>query len=169
MNQFKIDNNTFEIRVKPANLFVRFFFLFLSIIMVLLPLSGLVYNISEGIEFHIGYIIGLGMFSLFSFYFLRLYLWNTGGKEVITISQNLIEYYADYIYFKGNQQKINFERIVFDFESIGFEDEEKGVLCLIVSENRFIKCAAILPISELNKLIETLNKKYNSIEIKVKD
>lgn len=81
----------------------------------------------------------------------------------------MIEYYADYIYFKGNQQKINFERIVFDFESIGFEDEEKGVLCLIVSENRFIKCAAILPISELNKLIETLNKKYNSIEIKVKD
>lgn len=72
MNQFKIDNNKFEIRVKPANLFVRFFFLFLSIIMVLLPLSGLVYNISEGSEFHIGYIIGLGMFSLFWLLFSKI-------------------------------------------------------------------------------------------------
>ena len=94
-----------------------------------------------------------------------MYLWNTDGKEIIKIHNNTLEYYADYIYFKGNQQKIEFENLTFKVASIGFEDEEKGTLIIIASETSYIHCAAIIPIKELENLIQKLNIKFNPVVV----
>ena len=63
------------------------------------------FRLQERGSFHILFIVGLGLFSLMSFFFIRLFLWNTYGKEVIEIGSETITYYVDYHYFKGNQKK----------------------------------------------------------------
>ena len=70
MNQFKLQDNSIELYVKPSSILVRYFFLVLAVIMVGLPISGLIYNFLNANKFHFGFLIGIGVFSLFTFYFL---------------------------------------------------------------------------------------------------
>lgn len=160
--QFHFNEDSIELSVKPANILVRYIILSLAIIIVGLPLFGIIYNIKDRSGFHVAYLISLGVFLLIGFYFLRLYLWNTIGKEIIQLNDHTIEYHVDYKYFKGSQQKISFEKIKIDYDTSNFKKEQKGVLIFTASNDQSIQCAAILPIQELEQIVQLLNQKYNS-------
>lgn len=104
--RYSLNNNILELYVKKSPPIGRGFLLFLAFVMVALPLLGMVLNFIDGAAFHFGYLMGLGLFSLVGFYFVRLFLWNTYGKEVIEIGETTVSYYVDYHYFKGNQKVI---------------------------------------------------------------
>ena len=157
--KYTINNNIFELYVKKSPVIGRGFLLFLAFIMVALPVLGIVLNFMEGNAFHFGYIIGLGIFSLISFYFVRLFLWNTYGKEVIAFRETTVSYYVDYHYFKGNQKEINFERLSYSIVPIGFEEEQVGHLVITASETDGIESGVNMDIDELVELIAVLEKR----------
>ena len=141
------------------NLIGRGFLLFLAFVMVALPVLGMTLNFMEGNAFHFGYIIGLGIFSLISFYFVRLFLWNTYGKEVIAFGETTVSYYVDYHYFKGNPKEINFECLSYSIVPIGFEKEQVGHLVISASAMDFIESGVNMDIAELVELIAVLEKR----------
>jgi hypothetical protein len=130
--------------------------------MVALPVLGMVLNFMERNAFHFGYLIGLGIFSLISFYFVRLFLWNTYGKEVIIFNKEFLEYYADYKYFKGNQQKIKNDELSYVYNKIGYEEEHLGLFSIISNNNEQIQSAIKLPLMELIELRNLLTNNLDS-------
>lgn len=150
------NQNTLTLHVKKSPPLGRLFILFLAFIAVALPIMGMVFRFLDGGSFHFGFLIGLGVFSLVSFYFIRLFLWNTYGKEVITIGNNTVSYYVDYHYFKGNQQEIAYETLVFEVEQIGFEEEQLGRLIIAANEKEFIHSSVNMDLKELEEVIQKL-------------
>ena len=148
-----LTNKTLELYVKKSPYIGRGFLLFLAILIIGLPIMGMVMNLIDGGAFHFGFLIGLGLCSLISFYMVRLFLWNTYGKEVIEIGETTVNYYVDYHYFKGNQQEIAFEELVFDIEQIGFEEEKLGRLIIAANEKDFIHSSVNMDLRELEELV----------------
>tara|TARA_R110000823_G_scaffold81814_2_gene185910 strand:- start:152 stop:601 length:450 start_codon:yes stop_codon:yes gene_type:complete len=144
--------------VKKSPPIGRGFLLFLAFVMVALPILGMILNFIDGAAFHFGYLIGLGLFSLVGFYFVRLFLWNTYGKEVIEISDSTISYYVDYRYFKGNQQVIRYEGLSYSIVPIGFEEEQIGNLVISASEQDYIESGVNMKIAELVVLVAELER-----------
>lgn len=166
MNTIKrrtLNNKTLELYVKKSPPLGRGFLLFLAFIMVALPIMGMVFNFLDGGAFHFGFVIGLGLFSLISFYLVRLFLWNTYGKEVITIGETTVNYYVDYHYFKGNQQEITYEELVFKIEPIGFEEEKLGRLIIAANDKDFIHSSVNMDLRELEEVI----RKLTTVELTV--
>ncbi len=62
-------------------------------------------------ELHIGIFISYFIFGLLGFLMLRIVLWNTFGKEIISLSQDKITYVADYKYFKDGQKELATEKL----------------------------------------------------------
>jgi hypothetical protein len=156
-SRFILQGNKITLFVKKSSLFVRMVFILLAFLCVGLPFMGIVLNAQSGSDFHIKYIIVLGVFSLIGFYFLRLFLWNTYGKEVIEIKNSSVTYYADYRYFKGNQQQLNFQKLSYDFVAKGFVEQQIGNLLFVSTESDFIESAVDLPIPDLIKIITLLS------------
>ena len=88
MKTYQITNNQLELYVKPSPKLGRIFIAFLGLIIFVGPIIGMFIGFSEGAEFHIGYLIGIGLSSLVAYHFYKLFLWNTCGKEVFTFSEN---------------------------------------------------------------------------------
>lgn len=116
--RYTLTGNILELYVKKSPPIGRGFLLFLAFVMVALPILGMVLNFIDGAAFHFGYLMGLGLFSLVGFYFVRLFLWNTYGKEVIEIGETTVSYYVDYRYFKGNQKVIRYEGLSYSIVPI---------------------------------------------------
>lgn len=142
--------------MKKSPLLVRGTFLLLALLSVALPLVGISFSAIEGTDFHMKYIIILGICSLIGFFFLRLFLWNSYGKEVFEWKATTLSYYADYRWFKGNQQHFSFEQLTVDFVAVGFQDEEIGHLLFVSTETEFIESAVHLPIPDIHAIIEAL-------------
>ncbi|WP_338378849.1 hypothetical protein [uncultured Flavobacterium sp.] len=157
-----LHNNTLELYVKKSPPIGRGFLLFLAFAMVALPIMGMVFNFLDGGAFHFGFLIGLGLCSLVGFYFVRLFLWNTYGKEVITIGETTVSYYVDYHYFKGNQQEITYEELVFEIEQIGFEEEKLGRLIIAANDKDFIPSSVNMDLRELEELVAQCLAKFGT-------
>jgi len=154
--RYTLNNNTLELYVKKSLPIGRGFLLFLAFVVVAMPILGMVLNFLDGGGFHFGFLIGLGIFSLIGFYFVRLFLWNTYGKEVIVIGKDTVSYYVDYHYFKGNQQEIAYEELVFGIEQIGFDDEKLGRLLIAADDKDYIHSSVNMDLRELEELVRKL-------------
>ena len=159
LKRYTLHNNILELYVKKSPVIGRGFILLLAFVMVALPVLGMILNFMDGNAFHFGYIIGLGIFSLISFYFVRLFLWNTYGKEIIVIGETTVSYYVDYHYFKGNPKEINYEGLSYSIVPIGFEEEQMGNLVISASAMDFIESGVNMDIEELVELIKVLEER----------
>lgn len=165
--QYTLSENELEIRVKKAPVVARSMMFIFAAISFLLPTVGTILGLASGKGFHIGYAIGLVVFGLLGFYLLRVSLWNSFGKELITFNSNKISYVADYGWFKdGKKEKELVKPIDWGIRPLGYEDEQKGALIIGLDEPIF--CASKMPTAELDELItklvemdffEKLNKK----------
>ena len=156
MKTYQLTNNQLELYVQPSSKIGRGFIAFLGLIIFIGPIFGIFLGLTSGAEFHIGYLIGIGMSSLVAYYFYKLYLWNTCGKEVITIADNKVNYHADYGKFISNKQEHNFEDLSFYVKPVGYEKEKLGVLIIEITENKFIETVVILSEETLNEIVEKL-------------
>jgi hypothetical protein len=163
--RYNLTDKTLELYVKKSPLLGRVFILFLAFISMALPIMGMVFRYLDGDSFHFGFLIGLGIFSLLSFYFIRLFLWNTYGKEIITIGETTVSYYVDYHYFKGNQQEITCKELEFEIEQIGFEEEKLGRLIIAANDKEFIHSSVNMDLRELEEVI----RKLTAVELIVGD
>lgn len=94
-----------------------------------------------------------------SFFFIRLFLWNTYGKEVIEIGSETITYYVDYHYFKGNQKEIAYNSLTYAIANIGFKEEKIGHLILAASDTVYIESAVNMDLQDLNEIITLLKER----------
>lgn len=156
MIPYHIHNNQLELYVKPSSKIGRGFIAFLGIIIFVIPILGMFIGMSTGAEFHIGYLIGIGLSTLVANHFYKLFLWNTSGKEVITFSENKVNYHADYGKFISNKQEHTFENLIFHVKPVGYEKEQLGVLVLEVAEKKYIETVVILPLETLNEIVAKL-------------
>ena len=154
--RYQILNNQLELYVQPSSKIGRGFLAFLGIVIFVAPIFGIFLGLYSGAEFHIGYLIGIGLSSLVAYHFYKLYYWNTYGKEVITITDNKVNYHADYGKFISNKQEHNFENLSFHVKPVGYENEQLGVLIIEVAEKKCIETVVVLPLTILNEIIEKL-------------
>ncbi len=156
--RFTVEGNKITLFVKKSPLLIRVVLLLLAFLCVVLPLMGIVMNAMEGNDFHLKYLLALGVFSLLGFFLLRLFLWNSYGKEVIEINDSSLTYYADYYWFKGNQQQLSMEELTIDFVAVGFREEQIGQLLFISSETILLESSVNMPIPDLIKIIDLFTK-----------
>lgn len=160
MEQYQFDDNKVILKVKQSPILVRVFMFSFAFLFFLMPLTGIFVYMSFGNRFHIGFLFGLFFFGIMGFYLLRIALWNTYGKEIISLNQNKISYSADYGWFKdGEKQKEIDEVNMFSFRQIGYEEEQKGTL--VIGNTDPILCVTKMSIDELQELIDQLNHKDN--------
>lgn len=158
MKQFEIEKNTLTLYVKKSPFIIRIIFLIISILFFLLPISGMIAAILNGDPLKFGYFIVIGLSGLLGFYIFRIYLWNSFGKEVIILNKNEISYEADYKYFKDGRKLIAFDTINFNITSIGYKEENLGLLTIGHEESK-IESVVKLPINQLEELIQKIENK----------
>ncbi|MBC5833687.1 hypothetical protein G6N05_02195 [Flavobacterium sp. F372] len=156
MKTYHLSNNQIELYVQPSSKIGRGFLAFLGLIIFVMPIFGMVLGLTLGAEFHIMYLVGIGLSTLFAYHFYKLYHWNTCGKEVITLSENKVNYHADYGKFVSNKQEHTYETLTFHVKPVGYEKEQLGVLLFEVAEKKYLETVVILPLATLNEIVEKL-------------
>lgn len=162
MKQFELKNNHLILNSKPSPLFVRILILFFSLISILLPIGGMIGSMASGSGFHFGFLISIGFFGLIGFYLLKVFLWNSYGKETILFNTNNITYEADYKWFKDGKKITDIDSPNFSIKPIGYEDENFGAL-IINSKNETIESVVKMPNDQLEELISKLKNVVSTI------
>lgn len=156
MKTYQLTNNQLELYVQPSSKLGRGFLAFLGLVIFIAPIFGMLLGLSLGAEFHIMYLVGIGLSSLIAYHFYKLYHWNTCGKEVIILSENKVNYHADYGKFISNKQELIYENLFFHIKPVGYEKEQLGILLLEVAENKYLETVVVLPLTTLNEIVEKL-------------
>lgn len=155
--QYKFDGKTLKLKVKKSPFLVRGTMFLFAFLFFILPSTGMFISIASGDGFHIGFAIGIFIFGLLGFYLLRIALWNTYGNEVISISDNKINYIADYGWFKDGKKHIEIQPPVkYSIEQMGYIDENKGGLIIGEGETQIV-CVTKMSNEQLEELIILLN------------
>ncbi|MEM0577974.1 hypothetical protein [Flavobacterium polysaccharolyticum] len=161
MNQIQYNNNTLILSVKKSPLFGRLILYTITFLSIFLPLSGFTFNLLSGNGLKFSNLVFLFVFGLISFFMLRISLWNTYGKEIIKISENQLNYIADYNWFKDKIKEFSFKNIIFNLNEIGYEEDNKAVLIIKFDNGTVLETVTKIDIKELNNLLDKLNKNYN--------
>lgn len=79
------------------------YYLFTALFFILPILSVTLFVIYEG-QFHFGFIFLFALFGVLGFFLLRSSLWNSAGKEILVKNGSVLEYIADYNWFKDKSR-----------------------------------------------------------------
>lgn len=162
MNQITLNDTTLVLKVKKSTLFARVILYIITFLAAALPIGGFVINIVNGESFKFFNLIALLLGGLIFYFMLRIALWNTCGKEIITMLDNKLIYIADYNWFKDKVTEFSFKKIQFTSHQVGYEEDNKGVLVINFDKNVTLETVTKLDLAELATLITQLNKNRNS-------
>jgi len=143
---------TLTISVKKSSLFSRIILAIFIILFFTAPLltSGFIIYSGQNLKFAI--IIFYLIFGLCGIFFLRLFLWNTGGREIITFEKEKVNYFADYKYFKDRKISIASDALSIDIVETDINDEKEGRL-KICNRTEVIETVIRVPLAELTDKI----------------
>lgn len=112
-----------EVSVNKSHIIARLILIILILVSIIVPIVILFYAIGVGRQIGVGYIFSLLLFIASFAFFLRMFLWNTYGKEVFLIENNKVLFYNDYKYFKDNLKQYEFSiEVILGCIPIGEED-----------------------------------------------
>ena len=154
MEQIIINRDTLILKVKTY-LAVKILFCFMSLVMFLGPLIGLILWVSDGNRFHIKFLFGMAFSYAVAYYVLRYTLWNTWGREILEFQENQIVHTLDFKFWKRREVYENTEIEEFGFTPFGYEEDKKGRLYIQLKGQSIITSITI-PNSDLKKLINRL-------------
>jgi len=149
-----IENNRITIYVRKSPLFIRIILMIVLFVFIAGPILGLVSMIIERAELKIGIFISFALFWGLGYYVFRILTWNSFGKEHFSFTDK-VSYFSDFKYFKDSFKEIDKNNLSFDFEEIGYKEDNEGVL-IIKGENEFLKSSIKVKIPELEESIERL-------------
>ncbi len=102
MNSLDIQNTSngvrFTLKQKEVSIFVKVILLLITITTAAVPFGILFF----ATEIDALTMLGASVCVFLTFFVLKLFLWNTFGKEVFEIEENKILHYTDYRFFKDN-------------------------------------------------------------------
>jgi hypothetical protein len=139
------------IRIVLSVLFVAFFSI---------PIIALILQIIDKDGLHFILVPTALFFWGFAYFFLRTILWNSYGKETITITPELIEYIADYKFFKGPIVSISMEELEFTYI-----EKEKHTVTFIITDKHLELIENVLPISlkDMDQFENMINDYYRKL------
>ena len=155
MKPYQIEDKTLTLNVKVAPPFVRITMFLFSFLCFTLPIAGMIAYVASGNGLHFGFFITIFIFSLFGFYLLRIALWNTYGKEVITLDDDSITYYAHYGWFKDTLKSIDATKPAFLVNPIGYIEDNQANL-IIEGDESTIECAVKMSKSDMETMVKHL-------------
>ena len=161
MSQYSFENNQLILKVKKSPLFIRIALFTITVLCFLLPLFGLVFNAIAGNGLKFTGILFLGIFSLIGFYMLRVSLWNHFGQETFEFTNTQIIYFADYGWFKDGKKTLKNEVYLYSIKSIGYEDENNGVLVISNGKSK-LESVVKIPKQNIERLIDELETAANT-------
>lgn len=158
--QVHIEGNQLTISAKKSPLFIRLILTGLLLFSAFIPLFATYFTLTHGDGPHIGivlsFILGWGV----GFYLLRMTLWNSVGREILTLNSNSISYIADYKLFKDGQTEIGTTNLMTE---IIYEDEPNIPLgrLRLINDSTFIETVLQTTIEELEEIKTEIKARYN--------
>ena len=106
-NTTEFKNNQLIIKGRKSPFAIRATLTVVLLICILIPIIVATSLMSERKGPHIGLFLGFFFLWGLGFYLLRIILWNTYGREVLTFESDKIIYEADYGFFKDGKTIIS--------------------------------------------------------------
>lgn len=158
--QIKILGSQLIISVTKAPLIIRIILTLVLIILVLIPFGAIIFALIEQSGPHIFMAFMFFVFWGAAFYMLRVVLWNSVGREILTLNPDKIVYIADYKYLKDGRQEIGIENLEAGIIYSNDSKIREGRLVL-ESPTKIIRTVIWLPITELEELIAAITVRYD--------
>ena len=143
-----------------ASIFCRIILQFFTVFFFILPILSTIGTMLLIGELSFGFVFFYIMFGLSGYYFLRLFLWNKYGKELIYLEKEKIIYEADYKFFKDNKTEIDTKTLAVEIKQHNVSNEIFGTL-LLKDEDQFIDTIVQIPLLEIESLKIKIEELYN--------
>ena len=154
----KIYDDTIVINSEANSFAPRIILLVLTTISFLIPIVATIVAILI-LELKPAIIITYVIFGFSGYFFLKLYLWNKHGKEILYLKRDKINYHADYKIFIGNKREINSDAVKIEFlESV--EKKEKFGTLKLSNDNAIIETVIKLTLNDLERIKDKINEYY---------
>ena len=160
--QIKIQGSQLSISVRKAPLIIRVILTLVLAVLVLIPFGAIIFALIEQSGPHIFMAFMFFVFWGAAFYMLRVILWNSVGREVLTLNPDKIVYIADYKHFKDGRQEISTE----DLEVGIIHTNESDLVGRLVlkSPTKMIQTVVWAPLTELEELITAIEMRYEAFD-----
>lgn len=112
------------ISVKYSPVIIRLFLSVVALIIFVMPIIVTGYIVSTDGVLPFGLFISYFVAWLVGAYLTRIILWNTYGKEQLTLYTDKISYHADFKFFQSNKKEITVENL--QLASICIDEEEQS-------------------------------------------
>ena len=126
----------------------------------LIPILVTYFVLTKGDGPHFGIFISYLIFWGLGFYLLRIALWNTFGKEIITLEQDKISYLADYKYFKDGLKELKIKNLDIQIIYEDTMDIHVGRLRISNQESE-IETVLKSSLTDLELIKEKIKTRYN--------
>lgn len=158
-NTTEFKNNQLIIKGRKSPFVIRATLTVVLLICILIPIIVAASLMSERKGPHIGLFLGFFFLWGIGFYLLRIILWNTYGREVLTFESDKIIYEADYGFFKDGKAIISTTNIELTAMASANEKIPLGVFELS-NEEKQITTVLKLPFEELTKIKSEIEGRY---------
>ena len=140
---------------------IRIVLVVLLFAFLLIPIAVIIFRVSSNLGLHFS-LVPLAIFLWgIAYFFLKTFLWNSYGKETITLAPHFIEYLPDYKLFEGTKVAIAVEDLKFSFV-----EKEKDTATFIIQNSSEETIENVLPISDTHtrKLKSKIEDYYRTLE-----
>tara|TARA_R110002050_G_scaffold68995_2_gene149408 strand:+ start:680 stop:1165 length:486 start_codon:yes stop_codon:yes gene_type:complete len=158
-NQITIKENQVIIKSSKSPLAIRITLIVILLICFLIPIAATMSIMFERKGPHIGIFLAFLFFWGIGFYMLRLILWNTFGREIITIEKDTIIYEADFRYFRDGKSVISSKELEVRVIPIEEEKTNLGIL-LFTSGDQQLASVLKVPLHKLAEIAAEINQKH---------
>jgi len=152
MQQIELTKNKIILSVKKAPRAITITLISFAYISILIPLFGIILNVLMGNGLQIMFVFFVGITGFIGLYLFRMSLWNSRGREIITINKNEFTYTADYGWFKDTISNTKCEELNLSCVPFGDPKEKTGIL-VIGDDINYKRSVVKIPIDQLEKLI----------------
>jgi|SRR5690606_31507376 len=158
--QFNIDDNRLIISARKSPIFIRIVLMTFLVLITLIPIAVTIFVLKSGEGPFIGIVFSFILCWGIGFYLLKLTLWNSVGREILSLETEKISYVADYRLFKDGRKEIEIRDL--ETEVIHEEQSDKplGRLRLKTKSNS-LETVLQMTISELEELRTEIKTHYN--------
>ncbi|SRX76100.1 hypothetical protein AEQU3_03098 [Aequorivita antarctica] len=158
-NQAEFIGNQLFIKGNKSPIVVRITLIIVLLICLLIPIAITITLMSERKGPHFGIFLSFIFFWGIGFYMLRIILWNTFGREVLTFEDDKISYEADYRYFRDGKTSISTKDIEVVAVPTIDESAKLGIL-IFTNENQHIDTVLRVPFDKMTELAAEVNNRY---------
>jgi hypothetical protein len=152
-------NNEIIISSEPSAFIARIILIVIIIISILIPIAATIGMTITEIGFHFGILISFLLFWGIGIYLIRVFLWNTFGREIILYQPDKISYLADYKYFKDSRHEISTDNL----EASIIEKESGGVIKFSNKESTIMTVLPI-PLKEAENIIMEAKRAITAVQ-----